>query len=353
MKDSYVLPAAADMHVHLRDGDMSKAVTPTIRSGGVDTVYVMPNLVPPVTTVQMALDYKKRLQAIDPDINYLMTLYLHESMIANPDIIREAKKAGIAGVKSYPAGVTTNSSSGVLSYEPFYPVFAVMQEVGLVLNLHGEVPSDKKEITVLNAEPKFLPTFLDLHERFPRLKIVLEHVTTADAVEAVRSCGETVVGTITAHHLSLVVDNWAGDVFCFCKPVAKTPADRRALLDAAVHSNGKFFLGTDSAPHDISAKKGKGSAAAGVFTQSYACQYILTALEEAIERGDIKDEDVTEDMLRGFLGEWGRRFYDVEKSQKKIVLKKGKEVIPESVKTAGVEVVLFRHGDTTWTVEWL
>lgn len=160
----------------------------------------------------MALDYKKRLQAIDPDINYLMTLYLHESMIANPDIIREAKKAGIAGVKSYPAGVTTNSSSGVLSYEPFYPVFAVMQEVGLVLNLHGEVPSDKKEITVLNAEPKFLPTFLDLHERFPRLKIVLEHVTTADAVEAVRSCGETVVGTITAHHLSLVVDNWAGDV---------------------------------------------------------------------------------------------------------------------------------------------
>lgn len=160
----------------------------------------------------MALDYKKRLQAIDPDINYLMTLYLHESMIENPEIIREAKKAGISGVKSYPAGVTTNSSSGVLSYEPFYPVFEIMQEVGLVLNLHGEVPSDKKEITVLNAEPKFLPTFLDLHKRFPRLKIVLEHCTTADAVEAVKSCGDTVVATITAHHLSLLVDNWAGDV---------------------------------------------------------------------------------------------------------------------------------------------
>lgn len=109
---------------------------------------------------------------------------------------------------------------------------------------------------------------------------------------------------------------------------------------------------TQRTAHDISAKKGKGSAAAGVFTQPYACQYILTALEEAIERGDIKDEDVTEDMLRGFLGEWGRRFYGVASSQKKILLKKGKEVIPESVKAAGVEIVLFRKGDTTWTVEW-
>jgi dihydroorotase len=300
----------------------------------------------------MALDYKKRLQAIDPSINYLMTLYLHESMIENPDMLRDAKEAGIAGVKSYPAGVTTNSSSGVLSYEPFYPVFEVMQEVGLVLNLHGEVPSDKKEVTVLNAEPRFLPTFLDLHKRFPRLRIVLEHTTTAEAVEAVTSCGDTVVGTITAHHLSLLVDNWAGDVFCFCKPVAKTPADRRALLNAVVHGNGKFFMGTDSAPHDISAKKGKGAAAAGVFTQPYACQYILTALEEAVERGDIKDEDITEDVIRGFLSEWGRKFYGVGPSKEKILLKKGKQVIPESVKTSDVEVVLFRKGETTWSVEW-
>lgn len=302
----------------------------------------------------MAIDYKSRLVDIDPSINYLMTLYLHESMIANPSIIREAKAAGIAGVKSYPAGVTTNSSSGVLSYEPFYPVFEVMQEVGMVLNLHGELPPKKEDpdITVLNAEPKFLPTFIDLHRRFPKLKIVLEHVTTADAVEAVKACGPTVVGTITAHHLSLLVDNWAGDVFCFCKPVAKTPADRRALLNALVHGKGKFFMGTDSAPHDISAKKGKGNAAAGVFTQPYACQYIMTALEEAIERGDIKDEDVTEDVIRGFLGEWGRRFYGTEASKERILLRKGKEVVPESLKAHGVEVVLFRKGETTWSLEW-
>jgi dihydroorotase len=180
---------------------------------------------------------------------------------------------------------------------------------------------------------------------------VLEHCTTADAVAAVRSCGDTVVGTITAHHLSLLVDDWAGNVFCFCKPVAKTPADRRGLLEAAVNSNGKFFLGTDSAPHDIKAKKGD-KAAAGVFTQPYACQYVLSALEEAIERGDIKDEAVTETFLKGFLGEWGRKFYGIEKSTQSIILRKGDEAIVQSIKGGGVEVVPFKQGEPTWSVEW-
>jgi dihydroorotase len=213
------------------------------------------------------------------------------------------------------------------------------------------VPSDRKDITIMNAEASFLPTLQDLHRRFPRLRIVLEHCTTADAVAAVRSCSDTVVGTITSHHLSLLVDDWAGDAFCFCKPVAKTPADRRGLLEAAVNSNGKFFLGTDSAPHDISAKKG-GKAAAGVFTQPYACQYVLSALSEAIERGDIKDEAVTEEFLSGFLGEWGRKFYGIEQSKRNITLRKGNEVIVESIQAGGVEVVPFRPGKATWSIEW-
>jgi dihydroorotase len=168
----------------------------------------MPNLVPPITTVEAALSYKARLQAIDSTVNYLMTLYLHKDI--TPEVVREAKKAGIVGIKSYPAGeylftsfvmimrssthdprfyplflyprpcpskkamtltqtpgVTTNSSSGVLSYEPFYPVFEAMQECGLVLNLHGECPSDKN-ITILNAEASFLPTLKSLHEKFPK-----------------------------------------------------------------------------------------------------------------------------------------------------------------------------------------
>ncbi|KAL2753378.1 hypothetical protein ACRALDRAFT_1044265 [Sodiomyces alcalophilus JCM 7366] len=330
---------------------MSEAVVPTIRPGGVDTVYVMPNLTPPVTTVAQALAYRDRLRAIDDSINYLMTLFLDESI--TPDVVREAKAAGIAGIKSYPKGTTTNSAGGVLSFEGHKETLRAMEECDLVLNIHGEVPTGTQpDISVMNAESRFLPTLLDLHRQFPRLRIVLEHVTTADAVEAVRACGDTVRGTITAHHLSLVIDHAVGDVFCYCKPVAKSPEDRAALLNALVTSGGKFFLGTDSAPHDISAKKGKGSAAAGVFTQPFACQYILTALEEGIERGDIRDEQVTEEVLEGFLGAWGREFYRVEQSTKKIVLRKADQVIPESLKAAGVEVVNYRAGKKTWSLEW-
>lgn len=162
--------------------------------------YVMPNLVPPVTTVSQALEYKQRLLALDSSVTYLMTLYLHPTI--TPEVVRAAKKAGIAGIKSYPQGLTTNSESGVTDYEEFYPVFAAMEEEGLVLNIHGECASDaKKNITIMNAESSFLPTLKTIHEKFPKLKIVLEHCTTADAVTAVEACGETVVGTITAHHL--------------------------------------------------------------------------------------------------------------------------------------------------------
>ncbi|KAI0019299.1 hypothetical protein F4780DRAFT_771277 [Xylariomycetidae sp. FL0641] len=346
--DSLELPAAADLHVHVREGAMMEAVVPTIRKGGCNQAYIMPNLSPPVTTVQRALDYKAALEKVDPNVDYLMTSI-------TPEVIREAKAAGIAGVKSYPAGVTTGSASGVVSYEPFYPVFEAMEAAGLVLNLHGECPSDPRQgTTILNAETRFLPTLKGLHERFPRLRIVLEHCTTADAVAAVRACGDTVVGTITAHHLFLTVDDWAGDVFCYCKPVAKLPEDRFALLQAVVNSQGKFFLGTDSAPHNMStAKKGMGNTAAGVFTQPYATQLVLTALEEAVDRGDVHKDDITPALLQGFMCDYGRKFYGVPNPKdERIVLKKGNEVIVDSVKGDGLEVVPFRRGQTTWSVEW-
>jgi dihydroorotase len=133
----------------------------------------MPNLVPPLTASSDALAYKNRLQTIEPRVNYLMTLYLHEKI--TPAVLKGAKAQGIIGIKSYPAGVTTNSASGVISYEPFYPVFEAMQKCGMFLNLHGECPSDHKEgITILSAESKFLPTLKSLHAKFPKLKIVLE-----------------------------------------------------------------------------------------------------------------------------------------------------------------------------------
>ncbi|KAF2195456.1 Dihydroorotase [Zopfia rhizophila CBS 207.26] len=358
------LPATFDAHVHLRDGEMSQLVTPTIRRGGANQVYVMPNLIPPITTVQQCLEYRDRLRAIESNIDYLMSLYLHESI--TPETIREAKKAGITGVKSYPAGVTTNSSLGVVDYEIFYPVFEEMEKQNMILNLHGEVPSTPPHahssttsntlaITILNAEPAFLPTLQTLHTRFPRLRIILEHCSTSAALAAVKACGPTVAGTITAHHLSLIIDDWAGDPFCFCKPVAKTPEDRDALLRAVVDGSGRYFLGTDSAPHDSRKKRGEDKIAAGVFTQPYATGLVLDALEKGIERKVIKKEDVTIEKLEGFLGDWGRKFYGVEDmGGERIVLRRGKEEIVGVLKKegVGVEVVPFRRGERTWGVTW-
>lgn len=285
-----------------------------------------------------------------------MSLYLHPTI--TPAVVAEAAAAGITGIKSYPAGVTTNSSSGVLTYEPFYPVFAEMERQNLVLNLHGEVPgSATNDITVLSAEEAFLPQLRTLHEKFPKLRIILEHCTTAAATEAVKACGPTVAATITAHHLSLIVDDWAGDPHCFCKPVAKTPADRRALLRVAASGDPKFFLGTDSAPHPAISKRGD-KVAAGVFTQPYAVGLVVDALEQAVEKKILSAEDVTEEKLKGFLGGFGREFYgSVAKDTRgeKVVLRKGGVTITDLLanKDGSVEVVPFRRGQSTWAAEWM
>ena len=282
-----------------------------------------------------------------------MSLYLHPSI--TPEIVRRAKNAGIAGIKSYPHGVTTHSDQGVMSYEEFYPVFQEMEREDVILNIHGELPSSAGEdITVLSAEEAFLPTFLDLHRRFPKLRIILEHCTSAAAIEAVKSCGPNVAATITAHHLFMIVDDWAGDPHCFCKPVAKLPSDRRALLEAAVSGNPKFFLGTDSAPHPAMSKRAD-KYAAGVFTQPHAVGLVIDALEQGVETGVLKAENVTKEKLEGFLSGHGRRFYDVtDERNEKIVLKKAGITIEKSLRSedGSVEVVPFRRGKLTWGVEW-
>ncbi|KAF2669729.1 dihydroorotase [Microthyrium microscopicum] len=343
------LPATADFHVHLRQDELCDAVVPTIRKGGVNVVYVMPNLIPPITKVKQCLDYKAKLEALEPKVTFLMSLYLHEDI--TPETIKEAKESGITGVKSYPAGVTTNSSSGVVDYEQFYRVFEEMQNQDLVLNLHGECPK-QLGITVLNAEEKFLPTLLSIHAKFPKLRIILEHCTSAPAIEAVKQCGPTVVATITAHHLFLTIDDVVGDAHAFCKPVAKTDTDRTAILQAAVSNNPKFFLGTDSAPHPRAAKSSNlKKAAAGVFTQPYATHTVLDALERACKEGTLKEEQVTMEVLEGFLGKHGRKFYGVEESKEKIVLKRKGEKVGDLVE-GSVDVVPFRLGEETWSLTW-
>lgn len=358
--DNLSLPASADFHVHLRDGEMMEAVTPTIRQGGVDTVFVMPNLIPPITTVEHALSYQKKLHYLAPNVQFLMSLYLHPSI--TPQTIFDAKAAGIAGVKSYPAGVTTNSASGVFDYSLFYPVFGAMEATDIVLNLHGEVPpSHSPDTTVLNAEESFLPTLLDLHQRFPKLRIVLEHCTTAAALDAVRKCGPNVVGTITAHHLFLSIDDVVGDPLNFCKPVAKLPGDRLALLKAALGGEVKFFLGTDSAPHPLHSKRGgrdseeMGKCAAGVFTQPYATQLVLEAAEMAVRQGIVQGGAGLVRNLKGFLGESGRMFYGLSESEEKIRIKARDENVVSvlDVGSGKDKVVPFRRKEPIYSLEWI
>ena len=292
-----------------------------------------------------------------------MTLYLHPSI--TPDTIVEAKKAGISGVKSYPAGVTTNSAAGVVDYSTFYPVFAEMERQDLVLNLHGESPScsqahsanEDEVITVLNAESKFLPKLFELHQRFPKLRIVLEHLTTAAAVDAVLQCGQTVAATITAHHLHITIDEWAGNPHNYCKPVAKLPSDRDALLRAATSGDPKFFFGSDSAPHPLSAKgmDGKGRIAAGVFTQPYTTALVLDAFERAVTSGLVAEADVTEDVVTGFLSKFGRRFYRQEESGRRMIRLGPDGATIRSLlqsQQSNIEVVPFRAGKQTWSVSW-
>ncbi|KAI0650697.1 hypothetical protein C8Q79DRAFT_1036444 [Trametes meyenii] len=306
----------ADFHVHLRQGELAELVTKHVRQGGFSLAYVMPNLKPPVTNTEQAVLYRAQLQAIDPAVEYLMTLYLSPEL--TPDEIRKAARAGIVGVKSYPRGVTTNSEGGIESYEAYYPVFAAMEEVGMVLNLHGEVPSSAATNTcVLNAEPAFLPHLRSLHAAFPRLRIVLEHATTRAAVECVKSLGDTVACTITAHHLALTVDDWAGQAWHFCKPVAKYPDDRAALRAVVKEGHPRFFLGSDSAPHPAETKATAAPTqpcAAGVYTSPI----LLPLVAHLLESFDALDK------LEGFVSAHGRAFYGrpVSESDERVVLRR-------------------------------
>ncbi|KAL9938840.1 hypothetical protein V8E36_002559 [Tilletia maclaganii] len=308
-----------DAHVHLRQGEMCSLIAPHVQQGGIQTAYVMPNLVPPISNTDQAVEYHASLSKLAPTTKFLMSLYLSPTL--TPDEIRKAKASGVVwGVKSYPRGVTTNSASGVESYDVYYPVFQAMEEAGLVLNLHGEVPSDTdKGICVLNAEALFLEHLHKLHAAFPKLRIILEHATTRAAVKAVKECGDTVGCTITPHHLQLTVDDWAGKPLNFCKPVAKYPDDRAALRAIIKEGHPRFFLGSDSAPHPLASKLPSAAThgletvtscgcAAGVYTSAILlplCTHLLESFGAL-------------DKLEGYVSTFGRTFYRLSEAQEGI-----------------------------------
>ncbi len=327
--DTIIMPWADDFHVHLRQGEMMRRVTPLVRAGGTGRCVVMPNTVPPVADTHAARRYGDTLRALAPDVDFLMTLYLQPALTALD--IREAVQAGIFGVKCYPCGVTTNSESGIEDFSAYDAVFATMEAEGLALLLHGEAPGDAgHDICILNAEARFLPELERLHTRFPGLRIVLEHVTTAEAVACVKALGDTVAATVTAHHLDLIADDWAGKNHNFCKPVAKYPHDREALRAVVREGHPRFFLGSDSAPHPRSAKEAAWGCA-GVFTTPLLLPYLADCFERI---GCL-------DRLPSFCAEHGRNFHHLPPRPGTVTLRRAVQTVPD----ACGDVVPYRSGE--------
>ena len=319
-----------DWHVHLRDGDQLKDTVRDI-SRYMGRAIIMPNLVPPATCTETALSYRERIMAAKPQGQFepLMVLYLTDK--TTPEEIKKAKATGkIFAAKLYPAGATTNSDSGVTSVKNIYPVLKAMQEVGMLLLVHGEVTDSS--IDIFDREKVFLDTILgDVVADFPELKIVLEHITTKDAVEFVKSASDNVAATITAHHLLYNRNHMlAGGIrpHYYCLPILKRNIHQQALMAAATSGNKKFFLGTDSAPH-YKDKKEAACGCAGAYTAHAAIELYAEAFEEA---GAL-------DKLEGFASHFGPDFYGLARNTDTITLEKSPWTVPASYSLGGSEVV--------------
>lgn len=335
--DELTLPRPDDWHLHLRDDEAMAAVLP-YSAGRFGRAIVMPNLKPPVTTLKAARGYRERILASlppDPDFEPLMTLYLTEE--TDPDAMRGAREAGVHAVKLYPAGATTHSEAGVSRMEPLAPVLAAMEEAGLPLLVHGEVT--EPEVDVFDREAVFIERHLAwLVEEFPGLKVVLEHVTTAEGVAFVREAREGVAATVTAHHLLINRNHLlAGGIrpHLYCAPIAKAEAHRRALVEAATSGSPRFFLGTDSAPH---ARPDKETACgcAGIFTAHAGIELYAEAFEAA---GRLE-------QLEGFASRHGPAFYGLPVNRETVKLRRDPWRVPERLPYGDSELVPLRAGET-------
>lgn len=327
-----------DWHLHLRDGDGLKAVLPdTARQFA--RAIVMPNLRPPVTTAEAALAYYQRIQQALPVglvFEPLMTLYLTDNTPAQE--ITAARASGIVhAVKLYPAGATTNSDSGVTSLHKCASALAEMEKQGMPLLIHGEVTDG--DVDVFDREKVFIERHLQpLLKDFPGLKVVFEHITTQDAAEFVAAGPANLAATITAHHLLMNRNAmFTGGIrpHHYCLPVLKRETHRQALLKAATSDSGKFFLGTDSAPHPKSAKEAS-CGCAGMYTAHAAIELYAEAFEEA---GAL-------DKLEGFASFYGPDFYNLPRNTDKITLRKENWLVAESIPFAGDVLVPLRAGQT-------
>ena len=315
MVNTLTLTRPDDWHLHLRDGAMLARVAPD-SAAHFGRALIMPNLVPPVVTGADAAAYHQRIMdalPADHDFTPLMTLYLTETTDAD-DVVAAAAAGLIAAVKLYPAGATTNSQSGVRDIERVTNVLEAMAECGLPLCVHGEVTDP--HVDIFDREAVFIETVMDpLRRRIPDLRVVMEHITTADGVAYVRDGGDKIAATLTTHHLFINRNHiLAGGIrpHYYCLPVAKRENHRRALLDAAISGDPSFFLGTDSAPHTDPAKLSD-CGCAGIYTapNTLACLAQIFENEDALDR------------LDGFVSRHGASFYRREPNAGTITLNRG------------------------------
>jgi dihydroorotase len=338
MTDRLTIRRPDDWHVHLRDGAMLDAVAPfTARQFA--RAIVMPNLTPPVTSIAAAQSYRQRILGALPagsDFTPLMTYYLTDQADA-AEIARGYEEGAFAACKLYPAHATTNSAHGVTDIKALGSVLEAMQRIGMPLLIHGEVTD--RNVDIFDREAVFIDRILaPLVCDFPELKIVLEHITTAEAAEFVTASGPRIAATITPQHLIInrnAIFDGGVRPHAYCLPVAKRERHRLAVRAAAVSGSPKFFLGTDSAPHAVEAKESS-CGCAGIFNAPFALESYATVF----------DEEGVLDRLEGFASEHGPRFYGLPLNQGTVTLERADTQVPERISAAGTSLVPFHAGET-------
>ena len=343
MLDTITITQPDDWHLHVRDNEALKTVIPhTARYFA--RAIIMPNLKPPVTTTEQALAYRERIVSATPtgsNFQALMTLYLTDN--TDPKEIQKAKDSGyVHAMKYYPAGATTNSDAAVTDIRKTYAVLEAMEAADLPLLLHGEVTNN--EIDIFDREAVFIDKILiPLTKRFPKLKMVLEHITTKQAAEFINSAPDNITATITPQHL-LYNRNaiFKGGIrpHYYCLPVLKREQHRQALVDAVSSGSHKFFLGTDSAPHSQTNKE-SACGCAGIYSAHAAIEFYAEAFEQA---GAL-------DKLEGFASFYGADFYSLPRNTNKITLQKKEWTVPDSYELDNETLIPLRAGETiSWQI---
>ncbi len=314
MAKEIIIESPLDMHLHLRDGEMLDSVAP-LSAKYFSGAIIMPNLIPPVTDKDMLISYRDRIyNAIGDEVfEPYMTLFFKTDY--DYDFLKSIRD-DLTAIKLYPAGITTNSESGVEGFDidELKPILDTMSELGIPLCIHGESNG-----FVMDREAEFIPIYEKLATAFPNLKIIMEHITTAKSVEALEKY-ENLYATITLHHLMITLDDVAGGMLkphLFCKPIAKRPEDREALLRVALSAHPKVMFGSDSAPHPKHTKEAPGCAA-GIFTAPIA----LPLLTELFEKHNSLDN------LQNFVSTNAQKIYNITPTKKQVVLEKGDMDIP-------------------------